>query len=129
MFRPSAKQQRRQRGFSTKAFTALGAHGWVLSEPLFCPGAGEAVEPALVLKEERLEGFGGIEEVIWHFKKARPREAARNLLSVLLDYVSAKHITVRFSRTSPSAHQTSSESAGGNPINETSHLTEPSASV
>ena len=48
----------------------------------------------LVLKEERLQDFGGIEEVIMHFKHAPSREVARNLLSILLDYVSAKHIKV-----------------------------------
>lgn len=58
------------------------------------PAGDTESEPALVLKEERLEDFGGIDEVIRHFKLAPSPEAMRNLLCIILDYVSARHIKV-----------------------------------
>lgn len=44
----------------------------------------------MALQESRLQDFGGVAEVVLHFRQASCREASRNLFSVLLDWASSK---------------------------------------
>lgn len=47
---------------------------------------------ALQLSQEQLSEFGGVRQVVAHFRAAPTSEACRNLLAVLLDHV-AHHLT------------------------------------
>ena len=44
----------------------------------------------MVLQESRLQDFGGVAEVVLHFRQSTCREATRNLFSVLLDWAASK---------------------------------------
>lgn len=49
------------------------------------------MDPVSALQDSRLQDFGGVEEVVLHFKQATSREACRNLFSILLDWAVSKH--------------------------------------